>query len=366
MHLLRLLNHLDRSAFQPLVAVVRRGGSYEARLRADVPIHQCGREFLPSALLRMQSAIPFLQRLLERERPEVVLAFLDHTVAATAKALTGLNAPRPIFIAGIQNNLEKTLEHLPLWAGGWLRSGILFGYTQADRVIALSSGVGEGLAKQLPTIVKRVLVIPNAGYDQEVENLAQDTPAIAVPQGPWFLGCGRLTSQKDFLTLLRAFARIKDETGAELWILGEGEERPSLQREIAALQLQSSVCLPGFVHNPLAFMARANAFVLSSRWEGFGNVLTEAMACGTPVISTDCPHGPGEILQGGRWGDLVPVGDVVALAEAMRRSLRERAQVQTRAAAAREYVVRFEASEITRQYERAIRSVLEAKTLHPS
>ena len=120
--------------------------------------------------------------------------------------------------------------------------------------------------------------------------------------------------------------------------------------------------LPGFVQNPFAFMARASTFVLSSQWEGFGNVLTEAMACGTPVISTDCPHGPGEILQDGRWGELVPVGDVAALAQAMRCSLRERAPFQARAAAAREYVVRFEASQITGQYESVIRSAWKAKT----
>ena len=111
-------------------------------------------------------------------------------------------------------------------------------------------------------------------------------------------------------------------------------------------------------------MARASAFVLSSRWEGFGNVLTEAMACGTPVIATDCPHGPREILQGGRWGELIPVGDVAALAEAMHGSLRERARFQARAAAAREYVVRFEASQITRQYEAVIRSLLQGKEGH--
>jgi len=361
MHLLRLLNHLDRSAFEPALAVVRSGGSYETSLRSDIPILQCGWDFLPSALLRMQTTIPHLRRILESERPDVVVAFLDHAVAATAKALTGMSTPRPAFIAGIQNNLEKTLEHLPFWARGWLRPDILCGYTRADCVIALSSGVAETLVEQLPTILKRVVVIPNAGYDRGVERLALEAPAISVPKGPWFLGCGRLTAQKDFLTLLRAFARIKDETGAELWILGEGEARPKLEREIATLHLESSVRLPGFVQNPFAFMARASAFVLSSRWEGFGNVLTEAMACGTPVISTDCPHGPGEILQGGRWGELVAVADVAALAQAMRRSLRERALVQVRAAAARDYVTRFEANEITPQYEAAFRAALQAK-----
>jgi glycosyltransferase involved in cell wall biosynthesis len=201
-------------------------------------------------------------------------------------------------------------------------------------------------------------VIHNAGYDEQVERLAAEEPALPTPEGPWFLGCGRLTAQKDFSTLIRAFARIHDECAAELWILGEGELRGRLEREIAALGLGSRVRLPGFVKNPFSFMARASAFVLSSQWEGFGNVVTEAIACGTPVISTDCPHGPREILEDGKWGNLVPVANVDALAEAMRAALANPAQQQARALAARANVTRFEAGHITRQYEQAILSAL--------
>ena len=182
--------------------------------------------------------------------------------------------------------------------------------------------------------------------------------ALPTPKGPWFLGCGRLTAQKDFSTLIRAFARLQHECGAALWILGEGELRGKLEREIAALGLGSRVRLPGFVKNPFACMARASAFVLSSQWEGFGNVVTEAMACGTPVIATDCPHGPREILEDGKWGSLVPVANVDALADAMRAALANPEQQQARATAARSHVTRFEAGRITRQYEQAILSAL--------
>ncbi len=361
MHLLRLLNHLDRSQFDPALIVARRGGSYEPGLREDVPIRACGWGSLPSSTLRMQSTIPGLRRLLKTEQPDVLLAFLDHTVAAAAKALP-TNSRRPFLIAGIQNNLRAALDHLPRWSRSWLRSDILSGYAQADHIIALSSGVAETLIEYLPAIRERVSVVSNAGYDRSVESLACEEPSIPIPKGPWFLGCGRLTPQKDFPTLLNAFARIKEETGAELWILGEGGERRKLERQIADLALQDRVRLPGFMRNPFAFMSHASTFVLSSRWEGFGNVLTEAMACGTPVISTDCPHGPGEILEGGRWGELVPVGNVAALAEAMRRSLLEASVFQVRAAAARQWVVRFEASRIAWQYESVIQSAFHVKS----
>ena len=358
MHLLRLLTHFDRTKFQPLLAVARPGGSYESRLPADLIARRCGWSRVPSSTLRMQTSIPALRRLLAAERPEVIISFLDHTTAATSAALESLPHPRPVFIAAIQNNLEKTLAHLPRWTRAWLPRAIVSAYARADQVIALSTGVAEGLSQLIPETRGRISVIHNAGYDQQVQALASEEPVLPTPKGPWFLGCGRLTAQKDFSTLIRAFARLQHECGAALWILGEGGLRGKLEREIAALGLGSRVRLPGFVKNPFAFMARASAFVLSSQWEGFGNVVTEAMACGTPVISTDCPHGPREILEDGKWGSLVPVANVDALADAMRAALANPEQQQARATAARSHVTRFEAGRITRQYEQAILSAL--------
>jgi glycosyltransferase involved in cell wall biosynthesis len=135
------------------------------------------------------------------------------------------------------------------------------------------------------------------------------------------LGAGRLTAQKDFPTLIRAFALARAAQPMRLILLGEGELREPLRALAADLGIAAQVDLPGFVENPYAFMSRAHVFVLSSAWEGFGLVLVEAMACGTPVVSTDCPAGPAEILMGGRFGRLVPVGDAGAMAEAIRATL---------------------------------------------
>ena len=331
MHLLRLLTHFDRDRFIPMLAVAKPGGSYESRLPADVAPQRCGWSRLPSSTLRMQTAIPALRRLISKEQPDAIISFLDHTTAATAAALESLPQPGPLFIAAIQNNLEKTLGNLPGWTRAWLPRAITSAYARADHVIALSTGVAEALSVLIPETRVRISVVHNAGYDQQVEKLALEEPSLPTPKGPWFLGCGRLTTQKDFSTLLRAFARIQRENEGELWILGEGELRGKLEREITALGLDASVRLPGFVKNPFAYMARANAFVLSSQWEGFGNVVTEAMACGTPVISTDCPHGPREILEDGKWGTLVPVANGAALADAMRGALSNPEQHRVRA-----------------------------------
>jgi glycosyltransferase involved in cell wall biosynthesis len=131
------------------------------------------------------------------------------------------------------------------------------------------------------------------------------------------LGVGRLGRIKNFPLLVKAFARVLPSRDCRLVILGEGKHRARLLALAQKLGVDHAMDLPGFVHNPIAYMARAKLFVLSSRWEGFGNVLVEALACGTPAVSTDCPSGPSEILQNGRYGPLVPVDDEAALAEAM-------------------------------------------------
>jgi glycosyltransferase involved in cell wall biosynthesis len=135
------------------------------------------------------------------------------------------------------------------------------------------------------------------------------------------LGVGRLTRQKDFFTLVRAFAELRRRRRARLIILGEGEDRAGLEALVAELGLGDDVALPGFRDNAPGYMARSSLFVLSSAWEGLPTVLIEALAVGTRVVSTDCPSGPREILQDGRLGALVPVGDAPALAKAMEDAL---------------------------------------------
>jgi len=160
---------------------------------------------------------------------------------------------------------------------------------------------------------------------------------------------GRLAKQKDFSTLLAAMGILRMEYGLEarLIILGEGNERKKLGDMARSLGLEGAIDMPGFVPEPFPYMARASIFVLSSAWEGSPNVLIEALAIGVPVVSTDCPSGPREILQGGKYGRLVPVGDSEALARAMFETikaphppeyLREAAEPFRSAACARKYL----------------------------
>ena len=170
----------------------------------------------------------------------------------------------------------------------------------------------------------RITVIYNGVVGPEFlasAGLPAANPLAANGERPLILGMGRLVPQKDFATLIRAFAELVADTPGQLVILGEGPLRTDLERLAADLNVADRVVFPGFAADAPAWLARADLFVLSSAFEGFGSVIAEALAVGTPVVSTDCPHGPSEILNGGLYGKLVPPGDAPAMAAAMRATL---------------------------------------------
>jgi glycosyltransferase involved in cell wall biosynthesis len=213
-------------------------------------------------------------------------------------------------------------------------------YQRLDGISAVSRAVADDLSKSLSIArpIPRVLcnpVVPDAL--DERKNAPCPHPWLAGSGSPVILAIGGLRKVKDFPTLLRAFAELGEELDARLLILGEGKERPRLERLIARLGLQDRAALVGFVPDPYPWLARARLLVLSSRREGLGNVLVEALAVGTPVVATDCPGGVRELLDGGRLGRLVPVGDHRALANAIRASLAEPPEPDTLMQAAAPY-----------------------------
>jgi len=197
-------------------------------------------------------------------------------------------------------------------------------YPKADRIVAVSKGVADDLIALLNLPTEKVTVIYNPTVTPELFERAQkptNHPWFERNRAPVILAVGRLTKQKDYPTLFRAFSLVRQVRPAKLLILGEGEERANLEHLAVDLGIQNDVSMPGFVDNPFAFMAKAFVFVLSSAWEGLPNVLVEALACGCPVVATDCRSGPREILDNGRYGRLVPVGDHEALAKAILETL---------------------------------------------
>jgi glycosyltransferase involved in cell wall biosynthesis len=193
-------------------------------------------------------------------------------------------------------------------------------YRDADAIIVVSHGAADSVRSMFGDlgtplhVIHNPIVVP-ALFAQGRERV--DHPWFAAGEPPVLLAVGRLVPQKDFGTLIRAFGLVRRQRRARLLILGEGSERAVLEQLVAESECGADVQLPGFVMNPYAYMAAARGVVLSSRYEGLPSVLIEALALGTQVVSTDCPSGPREILRGGRWGRLTPVGDVPQLAEAM-------------------------------------------------
>lgn len=264
---------------------------------------------------RLATALPALVRYLRRERPAVLLSTRDdcNVVAAVAKRLT---RGTRVYVRA-SNTLseacgEGRMRVVPRLSR-WLLPGV-------DGIIAPSQGVADDMARVLGVPRPRITVVPNPVAATDIRARAGepwDHPWLTDGEGPVLLAVGRLTRQKGFDTLLSALAAVRDQVPARLIILGEGECRPRLEALRDGLGLADAVNLAGFVANPYPAMARAALFVLPSRWEGFPNALLEAMALGTPVVATDCPSGPREILEGGRYGALVPVGDSEALARAI-------------------------------------------------
>jgi glycosyltransferase involved in cell wall biosynthesis len=266
----------------------------------------------------------FLHDYVERQRPSIVLTAknTDDRVALAVKA--SCPGDTRYFLRPGTNHSERWSARGNALKRWWERRRLRRLYQRADGVVTVSHGVAEDIAAITGLALDRIRVVRNPNITPELEQNARaplDHPWFAEGQPPVILGVGGLRLQKDFESLIRAFAQLHRRRPCRLLILGQGRQRERLRRLAAELGVADSVDLHGFDPNPYRFLARAGLFVLSSRWEGWANVLAESLALGVPVVSTDCPSGPREILQDGRYGPLVPVGDVDALARAMEETL---------------------------------------------
>lgn len=270
---------------------------------------------------RVATSLGGLVRYLKGTRPQVLLSALSHAnvvaILATRLARTGNAVIVSEHLANSAHNVRvrQLRERL-------LPRIMRVAYSHADRVVAVSHGAADDLAAMIGLRRSEINVVYNPVYSDALVRKAHepvDHPWFDSEQPPVILAVGRLTPQKGFDVLLRAFAlhRRTSRTPDRLLVLGDGPLRSELEALSVRLGVAESVQFAGFVANPLAYMRRSDLFVLSSRYEGLPGVLIEAMACGARVVSTDCPSGPREILENGRWGRLVPVEDAEALAQAI-------------------------------------------------
>jgi GalNAc-alpha-(1->4)-GalNAc-alpha-(1->3)-diNAcBac-PP-undecaprenol alpha-1,4-N-acetyl-D-galactosaminyltransferase len=280
-----------------------------------------------------------LRSAIEASRPQIVLSFMDRANTLTLLATVGTNWP--ILVSERNDPGQRVLNRS--WA--MLRQ---LSYSRASRLVVQTEGA---LAYFSPRLQQRARVIPNPVLLPP----GSDSPLLSSQRAKTLLAMGRLHPQKGFDLLLQAFARVAPrQPNWSLTIYGEGQLRAQLEAQVQQWGLQGRVRLPGVTNQPGAAMRQADMFVLSSRYEGFPNVLGEAMACGLPVISFDCPSGPRELIRDGIDGALVPPGDVAALARTIERLMDSEGGRRRLAARAPEVLERFAMTKVMQIWERLI------------
>ncbi len=325
-----------RSSLTGFCAALAGGGAARPLLGFAVRARK-----LPGNLAFLRAVADYLRT----RRPDVLFSALPkaNVLAVLARRLAGDTGTR-VFV-GVHNALSERAARGRASGRGQLRNMLPLlraCYAAADGVIAVSRGVAEDTVALLDLPPARLRVIYNPVSVDAATGAAPDHPWFAAPGPPVVLAIGRLVPQKNFHLLLRAIALVRERREVRLMILGGDDADPaqaacriSLEELAAALHMADALAMPGFRPNTQDYLGAADLFVLSSNYEGFGLVLVEALLAGCPVVSTDCPGGPAEILEGGRYGRLVPVNDAEALAAAIVEALGEepdRAALRARAA----------------------------------
>lgn len=341
-----LLQHLDRARFAPSIALARPSGVLIDEVPRDVPVIDLGAP-------RLAAAVPYLARAIRERRPDVVVCTAGgaNVIAVAAHRLARSKArlvlsERSSLRRGDRSSLRLAVE---------LRLKRL-AYRRADLVTAVSEGVADDLVELLALDRARVEVVYNPLIADDLAAHAAEPvahPWFAGPE-PVLLAIGRLVDIKDYPAMLDALGAIRRTAAARLAILGDGPMRGELEARARALGLGDAVAFLGYDKNPYRYMKRARLVIQSSRAEGLPGALIQSLACGTPVVATDCDHGPREVVRDGVDGYLVPVGDPRALAERVIALLRDSALHQRFGAAGAAGARRFSIASSMQRYHAAI------------
>ncbi len=356
---LHILKNLDRSKFTPCVVLFEKKGELLHELPVEIKLtilkeHDETCRMYGTVFIKL--ALRF-SRFIKKERPDVIVSFMWYTnfITLIAEMINRISSKvivseRYGFAVSFEGRMAELLRRLI----------IRFFYPRADTIIVNSTAMGQQLKDTFHVKVDKIATIYNPVDISTIRSLSEeevDHPWFDQPL-PIIMSIGRVTRQKGFDQLIKAVKTLHDDGAAcRLVILGKGPEEGNLKKLYFDLGMSDKVLFLGFQQNPYKYLARATIFVLSSFYEGFPNVLLEAIALGIPSVATQCPTGPDEIITSGENGLLVPPGDYHALAEAIKRLLQDECLRKKFALAGRKRAQDFAVEDIVRQYEKAIETV---------
>ena len=326
-----LLNEFVQRGIRCDIVLVNEAGEFLVELHPEINIISLGKSrTLFSGLA--------LCRYLKKIRPQIIIAGQTHVQLMTLWARNRTARHIPVILN--EHSTFSANHPLDNWKSNLMRKLVSRWFSSADEITAVSTGVAEDLIKEFPNLQSKVSVVYNPVINESLK--AKSLLDVSLPwkkdsEIPFIIAAGRLVPDKDFKLLVEAVALVRKEKRVRLLILGEGEERQSLYNLSQELGFEDDISLYGYSSNPYALMKHASLFVLSSRREGLPMALIEAMACDLPIVSTDCPSGPREILHDGKYGALVPMGEVDSLAKAIFVSLRNQVSFRTSEEAIRPY-----------------------------